>query len=271
MDAVRICRLAVRVEAVFGHKEERNAAGSLGCAGGARENEVDDIVGEIMLAKGDEDFLALDPVQAGVLALGDLFGGRAQRADIAARSGLGQVHRAVPRARHEVREPGLALFLGAIGHQRVDRAGCQDVAQGKAHVGGAERFDDHCCQREGQALSAIGDGTVDAAPAGVDELLIGFLEARRHGDLAVRPFGVGHVADAVERRIDPGCELADAGNDRLDHVGGRVGEFFMGRHRVDACDMIEDEELFGDRRCVGHGTGHFAGKYRCAGAIARHG
>ncbi len=97
MDAVRVRGLAALIEAIFGDEEERDAARSP-ARRGAREDEVDDIVGEVMLAEGDEDLLPLDPVEAGMLAFGDLFGGRAQRADVAARGGLGQVHRAVPLA-----------------------------------------------------------------------------------------------------------------------------------------------------------------------------
>lgn len=56
MDAVRVRGLAARIEAIFGDEEERDSARPLGRAGGAREDEVDDIVGEVMLAEGDEDF-----------------------------------------------------------------------------------------------------------------------------------------------------------------------------------------------------------------------
>ncbi len=259
MDAIRDGGIAVRVEAVFGDEEERDAARSLGRAGGAGEDEVDDIVGEIMLAEGDEDFLALDLVEARVRAFGDLFGGRAQRADITARGGFGQVHRPVPFAGDELGQPGLALLLGAIGHQRVDRAGGQDVAKGEAHVGAAQRLDDHRREGEGQILSAIGGGAVDAAPAGLDELPIGFLEARWHRDLAVLPHGVLDVADAVERRINLGREVADAGDDRLDHIGGRRRKAVVLRHRIDARDMLEDKELFGGRRRIGHGVSRFWG------------
>src|SRR3546814_21107096 len=103
-------RIAVHVEAVFGDEEERDAACPLGCAGGAREKAVDDLVGEVMLAEGDEDFLALDPVEPGIRPFGDLLGGRAQRAAVAARGGPGQVHPADPFARKQPRKPGLPLL-----------------------------------------------------------------------------------------------------------------------------------------------------------------
>ena len=252
MDTVRDRRIAGIVEAIFGDDEKRDAARPLGRARRAREDEVDDIVGEVMLAEGDEDLLALDPVEARVRTFGDLLGGRAQRADIAARARLGQVHRAVPFAVDQLGQPGLALIFGAIGHQRMDRARGQDRAEGEPHVRGAQRLDRHRRQRERQVLSAIFGRAVEAAPARLDELPIRLLEARGHGDPAVFPFRVGDVADAVERRIDLGREIADAGDDRLDQVGGCRGISVVGGHRVDARDMVEDEKLFGGGRRVGH-------------------
>src|SRR3546814_20567249 len=91
-------RSPLRVEAVFGDEEERDTARPFWRARRAREDEVNDIVGQVMLAEGDEALLTADFIEAGVRAFGDLFGGRAQRADVAARGRLGQVHRAVPRA-----------------------------------------------------------------------------------------------------------------------------------------------------------------------------
>src|SRR3546814_18684235 len=91
-----------------------------------------------MLAEGDEDLLALDAVEARVRAFGDLLRDRAQRADVAARGGLGQVHRSVPLAGDQLRQPGLPLFLGAIGHQRVDRAGGEDAARSEERRLGKE-------------------------------------------------------------------------------------------------------------------------------------
>src|SRR3546814_20839458 len=102
MAAVRMRRLAVGIEAVFGDEEERDAARSLACARGAREDEVDDIVAEVMLAEGDEDLLALDAVEARDRAFGDLLRARAQRADVAARGGPAQVLRSVPARKRVV-------------------------------------------------------------------------------------------------------------------------------------------------------------------------
>ena len=79
---------------IFRHDKKRDTAAALGRVGQARKDEVDDVLRQLMLAPSDVDLLALDPVLAGMLAIPDRHGGRAQRADIAAGLRFGQVHRA---------------------------------------------------------------------------------------------------------------------------------------------------------------------------------
>ena len=64
---------------------------------------MDDVVGQIVLAVGDEDLLAGDAIGA----VGRALGAGAHRADIGARLRLGQVHRAGPLAGDELLEVGL--------------------------------------------------------------------------------------------------------------------------------------------------------------------
>src|SRR3546814_5702036 len=53
-------RPPLRVEAVFGDEEERDTARPFWRARRAREDEVNDIVGQVMLAEGDEDLLTAE-------------------------------------------------------------------------------------------------------------------------------------------------------------------------------------------------------------------
>ena len=96
----------------------------------------------------------------------------------------------------------LALLLGAIGHQRVDRPRGQDGAQGEAHVRGAQRFDDHGREGEGQILSAIGAGTVgEAAVGGGSRAVAGTAAAARAG---------GPQRDAAQHRGEAEADGQDA-------------------------------------------------------------
>ena len=78
-----------------------------GRAGDARQHQVDDVLGHVVLAVGDEDLGAEDLVAAVGLRLG----ARAHQRQVAAGLRLGQVHRAGPLAGDHLREVGL-LQLG---------------------------------------------------------------------------------------------------------------------------------------------------------------
>ena len=75
-----------------------------GRIGQPRQHEMDDVVGEVVLAVGDEDLLAGDAVAA----VGRALGLGAQRADVGAGLRLGELHRAHPFAGHELAEIGRA-------------------------------------------------------------------------------------------------------------------------------------------------------------------
>ena len=69
-----------------------------------RQHEMDDVVGEVVLAVGDEDLLPADAVAA----VGGALGAGAQRADIGAGLRLGELHRAHPFAGDELGQIALS-------------------------------------------------------------------------------------------------------------------------------------------------------------------
>ena len=123
---------AVGVEQKLGHQEQRNAARAGRRVGQAREHEVDDVIGQVVLAVGDEDFLTLDAIAAIAGALG----AGAQRADVGACLRLGELHRAGPFAGDEFFEIGALELFAAVGVERVDRAHGQQRANAERHRGG---------------------------------------------------------------------------------------------------------------------------------------
>ena len=104
-----------------------------GASGDAGENEMDDVVGHVVLAEGDEDLLAGDALGA-VAVLAD--GLRAERADVGTR--LGSVRFIVPVHSPDTigRRYTLLLLLAAVVHRAVDRALREERAQRPRHVGG---------------------------------------------------------------------------------------------------------------------------------------
>ena len=91
-------RRAVRVEQEFRHQEQRNALRAGRRIRQPRQHEVDDVVGEVVLAVGDEDLLPDDAIAAVAGALG----AGAQRADVGAGLRLGELHRPRPLAGDEL-------------------------------------------------------------------------------------------------------------------------------------------------------------------------
>ena len=94
-DVVELAERAVRVDAELRDDEQREALGAGGRAVDAREHEVDDVLGQVVIAAGDEDLGAADACSVPspfCVARG------ARRADVAAGLRLGEAHRAAPLA-----------------------------------------------------------------------------------------------------------------------------------------------------------------------------
>jgi len=100
-------------------------------ASGSRASTKWMMFGELVLAVGDEDFLAGDAIRAvgGALGLG------AQGADVRARLRLGELHGAHPFAGDELFEIGPLQFLRAIGVERFGRTHGQHRANAEGHRG----------------------------------------------------------------------------------------------------------------------------------------
>ena len=90
IDVVARAQRAVGIDQEFRNQEQRNAPGARGRIGQAREHEMHDVVGHVVVAIGDEDLRALDAVAA----VGRALGAGAQRADVGA--GCGSVSCMVP-------------------------------------------------------------------------------------------------------------------------------------------------------------------------------
>ncbi len=187
----------------------------------AGQHEMDDVLGEVVLARRDEDLGAGDLVAA----VGLFHGLGAQQAEIRAAMRLGQVHGAGPRTRDETRQIDRLLLRRAMAQQCRDRALRQARIHGERHVGAAQELADDGGEQHRQALAAELGRSGDAHPAALGVLLIGVLEAGGRGDPTV---GVARaaflVADAVERLQHLLRELRRLVEDRLDDIRRSIGE-----------------------------------------------
>ena len=117
VDVVALAERAVGARQELRHDEQRNAFHAAGRAVDARQHEMHDVRREVVLAVGDEDLLAEQPV---VIALGHC--AHPHLREIRARLRLGEIHRAGPLAADQLRQIGLLLPGRADLLQRLDRA-----------------------------------------------------------------------------------------------------------------------------------------------------
>ena len=141
---------AVGVEQEFRHQEERDAFRSGRRIGQPRQHQVDDVVGEVVLAVGDEDLLSGDAVAA----VGGTLGPRAQRADVGARLRLGQLHRAHPFAGHQLGQIAALERVAAVRRERIDARHGQQRTDTERHGGRVPHLDAGGVDRVRQLLAA---------------------------------------------------------------------------------------------------------------------
>ena len=214
-------------EQEFGHQKQRNALGAGRRVGQPRQHEMDDVVGEVVLAVGDENLLAGDAIAA----VGCALGLGAQGADVGAGLRLGELHRAHPFAGDELRQIGALELVAAVLSQRIDAGHGQHRAEAEGHGGRVPHLDAGGVDGVRQTLAAPLRGSGKPVPAGLRPGAIGLLPARRRGDGAVLERRAVLVADRVERRENVGREPAGLLEHGLDHVLAEVAVESFGQRR----------------------------------------
>ena len=207
---------AVVVDADLGHQEQGDAARARRRIGEASQNEMNDVVGQLVVAVGDEDLGA----EQAIATVGLLHGAGFELAEVGAGVRLGQVHGAGPCARHHLGQIGLLQGVAGLRLDGIDGPKRQQRAQAKAHVG---RIPDLAGDRghdRRQVLPAPFLRRRERAPAAGGERLVGIPPARRRFHLAVDEFGAGLVARGAERIEHLRPELAGLLDDGTD--GGLV-------------------------------------------------
>ncbi len=217
-DGVARAERAVLADGELRHEEKADAARARGRIGQAREHEVDDVLGEVVLARGDEDLGPRDGV--GALARG--LGARADEPEVGAALRLGEAHRARPRPLGEARQEPPLLRLAAVERERVVSGEREARVGPEAQVGRADEFLEDDLQHLRQTLAAVGAIAREARPAARGEGAVGLPEALRGANGAVfEPTAVG-VARRVERQQLVLAEARGFLENGVDDVGGRL-------------------------------------------------
>ena len=211
---------AIRIDQEFRDQEKRQAARAGRCVRQPRQHQMDDVVGEIVLAIGDEDLGAEDAVAA----VAGRLGARLQGIEVGAGLRLGEVHGPHPFARDQFRQVDGLELVAAVLVDRLDGAHGQRRPDAERHRAGIPHFQRGGAEHDGQALAAMLDRPRQRVPAAVDPAPVQRLPAgrRRHG--GVLQHRTVCVADPVERGNLLGRETPRLGKDRLDHILGKIAE-----------------------------------------------
>ena len=180
------------------NEKQRNAARTGRRIGQSREHKMNDVLGEIVLAESDEDFLALDAV--GTVA--GTVSARAQRAHIRAGLRLGELHRAHPFAGNELFQVNALKRVAAMGIERVNGGHRQHRPVGEADRGRMPHFRTGGIDDLWQALAAPFERRGDGIPAGQTPGAVRLLPTGGSGDHAVFEWCAVSVADAIKRSDD---------------------------------------------------------------------
>ena len=178
IDAVALAELAVLADQVLGYQEHRQALGARAVPLGAGEDQVEDVLGHVMLGTGDEPLDPLDVPAA--VRLPD--GAGPPGADVGACVRLGQRHRGRPLALDG--QLGEALLVGgAHGEESLGERGTAGVHP-DGRVGAEDQLRDGPAQRARRIGAAELGRELQAEPLGVHEGREGLPESGRHPDRA---------------------------------------------------------------------------------------
>ena len=184
-------------------EEERDSLRALRRVGEPREHEMHDVLGQIVLAIGDEDLL---PEEA-VGAVRPRLGLGADEGEVRARLRLGQIHGRRPFAGDDFGQEGLFELLARRPFERLHRALAQQRTNSESRVGALPDFRAGGVEEARKTEPAICGVRLQPVPAAPDPIRIGLF-----------PAGRGRDRLAVEFRPEP-VSVAIAGGEPL------LGEF----------------------------------------------
>ena len=208
-------RIAVGIEQVLGHDEQRQSLDPGRRVRQTGQHQVHDIGGQVVLAIGDEDLLAEQLVAAVGLRFCAGAGGGKVRAGLR----LGEVHGAGPLPAHHLVQPGLLLLLACSDQQGLCLTDVELGQHRERHVGGEPHLPHRRRHQLGQSLPAEFLGQRQPHPASLAKLIVGGLPAVRRV----------HRAVLVQSATLQVALLVD----RCQHTGGKLaGLFHDGRNQV---------------------------------------
>ena len=178
-----------------------------------RQHQVDDVFRHRMIAPGDEDLVAENPVAVAVTL-------RPRTHHREVRTGLrfGQVHGAGPRTGNHVGQVHRFERVTAVHHDRIDGPLGEQRAQAEREVCRLDHLLHRGGKHQGQSLATVFARKRQAVPAAIDILPVGFLEALGLHHCAILDPRALLITAAVERCDSSLRELCGAFQDRPHQV-----------------------------------------------------
>ncbi len=215
LDALAGHGIAFAAGKPLGNEEQRQALGARRRIGQARQHQVHDVVGEVVLAAGDEDLAAVDAHAA----IGLRHAARAHQAQVAAGVGLGQAHGGQPFAAGDLAKVLRLERIAAMVAQAFVGAVQQAGGHGPAVVGAGQPFEQHAFEHGGQALAAILGRAGQRGPAGLPEGLVGGAKAGGGGHLPAVEVAAFFITAALQR----GNSAVHEARGLIEHLQGQIG------------------------------------------------
>ena len=227
---------------VLRHDEEGQALGAGPThalhAHGAGQDEVDDVVGHVVLGRSDEALHALDPPRA--IAIVECLG--AAGADIRSGVGLGEHHGGAPLLVDDELAPALLLVIADaiedVGEARAGHVHERGRVRPEEHLGGSP------AQRRARTCAAHVNGQVEPPPLRIHQRAVGLLEVLGHLDGARRRVVLRRVAIRGEVGLGErtGREALDLAKRFLGGLGIHLG-VRSGAQPVGGTEDLEEVEL----------------------------
>lgn len=221
-----------------------------GGASGNSQDHVHDVLRKLVVAAGDEDLVALEPV--GAVACG--FGAGADVGQRRAGMGLGQGHGAeVAALDHRLQEQAL-LFVAAEALDQVGRAHGQERVGRGASVGGLEVGEAGLRYQAGQLHAADFEVAVGVEKACFEEGVYGRFHLRDQLGTAVHVARLVFIALAVVRGEVLFGNGAGGGQRRVEGLAAVLGEARALGQGLGVEDFVKFEgEVAGAEELLGHG------------------
>ncbi len=240
------------VDEVLGHDEQRQALHPGRRTGHPRQHEMDDVLGQLVVAAGDPHLVPEQPVAA----VGLRFGAHGHIGQRGAGLWLRQAHGPVEPALQHGAHVGVDLLLAAVGQQQVRVADGQERVPGGADVRGLEPGE----AGHGHDRRQLHAADLGRHPGGHQARFVEHLERRcdlgmQVDALAVERGLLGVIALVVRSEVPLGHGCAEVQR-RVESLPGVLRVPFPRREGLDVQPLVEQEleVALGQDEAAGHGA-----------------